>query len=241
MVRLRHIATLGVACAAFLSFSTVTAAAQAPNAVSTPEAPIILLLPTSPPEPPAWLAFEHAWTVVAAYTATITVFERSGTKTQNWVMDYTFRKPSSVTVHVIKGSNAGATLVWSGGTTVVGHRGSGLLAMIKKSFPLHDPQVTTIRGSSIDELSFAAFLTHAQGTPGSTSQGAGPAIDGIPTEAVTLIPTSAVADTGLTHEVAEISTMTSLPIRVLGYDGETLVRQVDFANIKLELLPVSMK
>jgi len=206
---------------------------QAQTAVGI-QAPITPLLPTPSAGPPAWAAFEYAWTYVTAYSTTITVFEQKGTQVQNSVFDYTFRKPSSVTVHYNKGINAGVTLEWSGGTTVVAHRGSGLMALFKKSFPLHDPQVTTIRGSSVDQLSFAAILAHSQGMPGTISQGSGPTILSILTAAVTLIPTSSIADTGLTHEIVDLSAMTSLPMRVLGYEGETLVRQVDFSNIKLQ-------
>jgi hypothetical protein len=63
-------------------------------------------------------------------------------------------------MHVLSGPNAGVAVVWGGGTTVIAHRGSGLAAMFKKTFALHDPQATTIRGSSIDQLSFGAILLH---------------------------------------------------------------------------------
>jgi hypothetical protein len=186
-----------------------------------------------PSKPAVWLAFERAWAGIASYSTTITFFERKGTKVQTTVLDYSFRKPSSATVHIVKGANAGVTIEWSGGTTVVAHRGSGLAALFKKRYSLHDPLMTTIRGSSIDQLSFAAILAHAQDSPGAISQATGPPIDGIPTEAVTLIPTSSVADTGLTREVVVISPLTNLPLRILGYAGTELVRQLDFANMKL--------
>jgi hypothetical protein len=125
-------------------------------------------------------------------------------------------------------------VVWGGGNTVVAHRGSGFTALFKKSFALHDPKVTTIRGSSIDELSFAALIAHAQDTPGVISQEAGPTILDIPTEAVTLVPTTSATNGGLTREVVDISTLTNLPLRVLGYQGETLMRQIDFSNVKLQ-------
>jgi hypothetical protein len=195
-------------------------------------------LPALSGPPPAWRAFELAWAGIAAYTATVTFFERKDARVQNTVLDYGFRKPSSATVHIIKGPNAGVTLEWSGGDTVVAHRGSGLLAMFKKKYALHDPLATTIRGSSVDQLSFAAILSHAQDTPGAITEAPGPVIDGIPTAAVTLIPTSSVADTGLTREVVAINSLTNIPMRVLGYDGPILVRQVDFSSIKLELAPL---
>ncbi len=184
-------------------------------------------------EPSAWAAFNDVWRSVTSYSATVIVFEREGKEVQSSVLDYTFRKPSSATVHFAAGPNAGVTVVWNGADTVVAHRGTGLAAIFKKTFPLHDPKVTTIRGSSIDQLSFAAMLAHAQGTPGIVSQGVGPTILGIPTEAVTLVPSSSVADTGLTREVVDIAVPTGLPLRILGYEGDTLVRQIDFSNMRL--------
>jgi hypothetical protein len=151
------------------------------------------------------------------YAATVTVFEQRDNRVQNVVFNYNFRKPSSVTVHVVAGTNAGVTLVWDGGTSVVVHRGSGFIAMFKKTLPLHDSQVTTIRGSSIDELSFGKILTHARQTPGTLSVRPGVVIGGVATEAVTLMPAKPATDAALTREVIEISTKTHLPKRVLGY------------------------
>jgi hypothetical protein len=161
----------------------------------------------------------------------VTLFERKGTQVQNWVVDYTFQKPSSATAHFIAGPDTGVTIEWNGGATVQAHRGRGLFALFKKTLSLHDPQVTTVRGSSLDQLSFGAFLTHEADTPGSIAQSAAPGIPGIPSEAVTLIATSAIANTGLTREVIEISSINHLPTRVLGYEGTRLVRQIDFADV----------
>ena len=219
MIRLHRIVAVALVCGCALGTP-----AQAQSPIPAPVATT----------PSAWAAFEHAWANVTAYSATVVVFEREGTHVQSTVLDYTFRKPSSATVHFAAGANAGVTVVWNGGGAVVAHRGTGLAALFKKTFALHDPAVTTIRGSSIDQLSFSAILAHSQGTPGIVSQEAGPTVLDIPTEEVTLIPTSSVADTGLTREVVDISVPTSLPLRVLGYAGETLVRQVDFSNIKVQ-------
>ena len=184
-------------------------------------------------EPTAWAAFKYAWNNVASYNATVIVFERQGTEIQSSVLDYTFSKPSSATVHFSGGPNTGVTIFWNGGDTVVAHRGSGLMALFKKTFSLHDHRVTTIRHSSVDQLSFAAILAHAQSTPGIASQDVGPSILDIPTEAITLIPTPSLGGTGITREVVDISVPTGLPLRILGYEGDTLVRQIDFSNIIL--------
>ena len=187
--------------------------------------------------PAAWTAFEKTWADVTSYSATVAIFEREGTQVQSSVLDYTFSKPASATVHFVAGQNVGATVVWNGGGTVVAHRGSGLAALFKRTFQLHDSQVTTIRGSSIDELSFAAFIAHSHGTPGIVSESAGPTILDIPTEAVTLVPASSATDTGVTREIIDLSVPTTLPIRVIAYEGDTLVREIDFSNVKLRISP----
>lgn len=227
VVRLRRAALI---CCSALILATSTAHAQV---VIQPVEPIAPLLPTPPPDPPAWTAFKDAWENIAAYSTTVTFFEQKGAQAQNSVFDYSFRKPASATVHFLKGPHAGAILVWNGGATVTVQLGSGLMGIFKKTLSLSDPLVTTIRGSTIDELSFAGILAHSQDTPGTISQADGPTILGIPTEAVTLIPTSSVRNSGLTHEIVDIPVVPSLPIRILGYEGETLVRQIDFSNIKL--------
>jgi outer membrane lipoprotein-sorting protein len=228
-------AALICGCATLFLLQMPPNQSRAQTVIESPSPAVTLLLPVPSPIPPAWAAFESAWTNITGYSTTITVFERNGTQLQNWVVDYTFHKPSSATLHFDAGPNAGVTIVWNGGDTVVAHRGSGLMALFKKTFSLHDPTVTTIRGSSIDQLSFGAILAHAKTTPGPISQAPGPVIDGVPTEVVTLVPTSSAANTGLSRETVDISTTTHLPVRVRGYDkDETLVRQIDFSNVKLE-------
>jgi outer membrane lipoprotein-sorting protein len=184
--------------------------------------------------PSAWVAFALAWVGISGYSATVTVSEQQGAQTQQEAFDYTFLKPSSATMHVVSGPNTGVTVVWGGGTTVVAHRGSGLTAMFKKTFPLHDPHVTTIRGSSLDQLSFGAILIHGADTAGVVSEGDGPTIDAVPTDQVTLVPTNAMIDTGLTLEVVDLSKATHLPVRLSGYEGTTLVRTIDFSNVVLK-------
>lgn len=234
---MRYIFPVRIVAAALLGGAIILSLGSSPapspaETTGTPM-PIATPAPALADAPPAWAAFEHLWAGVAGFRATITVYELKGSQAENLVFDYTFRKPSSVTAHVVKGPNAGATIVWGGGSTVVANRGTGLIALLKKTFSLHDPIVTTVRGSSIDQLSFGSMLAHAQETPGTISSTSGASIDGVPTASVTLLPTSSATNTGLTREIVDISTMTNMPVRVQGYDGPTLVRQVDFSNIKL--------
>lgn len=178
--------------------------------------------------------FERAWSGVQGYTARITLFEKEGSKVQRAVYTYTFSKPSQATLHVVSGTSAGDTLKWDGGTTVVASRGSGLLSIIKKKFSLHDPSVTTIRGSSVDQLGFGAILAHAQSIAGTLRPGTIATAGGVATQPLTLIPAVGARDAGYTREVVALSTTTHLPVRVLGYDGQTLVREVDFSQVTLQ-------
>jgi hypothetical protein len=150
-------------------------------------------------------AFARAWADVSGYNATVTIFDQKGTQTQNVVFDYTFRKPSSVTVHVVAGTNAGVTLTWDGGATVVARRGSGLAAMFRRTLSLHDPLVTTLRGSSIDQLSFGAILAYGEQQAGSLSEAPGEMIDGVAVNVVTLVAAGSATDAGLTRELVELS------------------------------------
>lgn len=217
-------------CVALLSLATMLG----PAATQSTAAPVAHSAVRGRTQPQAWVSFTRAWAAIAGYSATVAVFERKGAQTQHVVFDYTFRKPSSATVRVVQGPNAGVTLVWNGGTTMTAHRGSGLMTLFKRTISLHDPLATTIRGSSIDQLSFGAILAHAQKTAGIVSQGRGPMIDRVATDSVTLIAATSLSNTGLTREVVEISKTTHFPLRVLGYAGRTLVRRIDYSNVKLE-------
>lgn len=178
-------------------------------------------------------AFAGALSGVSGYGATVTIYDQKDTQTQNVVFDYTFSKPSNVTVHVTGGPNTGVTLDWNGGSTVVAHKGSGLAAMFSKTLSLHDPLVTTLRGDSIDQLSFNAILAHVQQQTGTLSVAAAEPIDGVPVKAVTLVPSTAASNDGLTREVLVLSAVTHLPMRLLGYEGSTLVRKIELSNVKL--------
>ncbi len=163
------------------------------------------------------------------------MFDKKDTQTQNVVFDYTFSKPSNVTVRVVAGPNAGITLNWNGGPTIVARRGSGLAAMFSRTLSLHDPLVTTLRGASINQLSFGAILSRAQLDVDRFSLIPGGTIDGSAANALTMMSTGSAANRGLTREVVEMSVATHLPLLVLGYNGLTLVSYVGFSNVKLSI------
>jgi outer membrane lipoprotein-sorting protein len=233
---MRKLAALGGGFAATAAAVVLMGVASGQDGGQTPSTASATPLPTAAPTgaPPALEAFARAWDSVTAYRAKVSVFEQ-GAEVQNAVFDYAFRKPSSFTVHVVDGPNAGVTLTWDGGTTLQATRGGGLFAaLFKRSIPLHDPLVTTIRGASMDQLSYGAILAHAEQTPGQLAESPGEPIAGTPTQALSLLPSDPAADAGLSREVIEISTATQLPIRIEGYEGERLVRKIDFSDVQPE-------
>ena len=225
------------ACAALLLLLGVNcgrATAQQSTGASSTSHAISVPMVSSAPVERELDAFARALSGINSYSATVTIFDQKDAQTQNVVFDYTFSKPSNVTVHVIAGPNAGATLTWIGGPTIVARRGSGIAAMFSKTLSLHDPLVTTLQGASIDELSFGAILLHAQQDVARLSLTSGGTIDGVAANALTLkSSTGSAVDPGLTREIVEMSTATHLPMRVLGYAGSMLVSNVGFSNVKL--------
>jgi hypothetical protein len=99
-------------------------------------------------------------------------------------------------------------------------------------FPTAD-RCRPVRRSSIDQLSFRAILAHAQQEAERLTQTPQADIGGVGIAAVTLMSADTAANAGLTREIVELSTSTHLPVQVLGYDGTTLVRQIDFAKVVL--------
>lgn len=175
--------------------------------------------------------FAQSWSHISGYHATITVFEREGKRTDNRVLTYEFSKPSHAVMHVLSGKDAGATLTWNGGPTLIGKKGHGFMSMFTKTFRLHDPTVTTVRGSSIDELSYASILRHLEQNREHLKDYPSNVIDGAPTRAISFVATSPATDAGLSREEFIFSQNTHLPIRVLGFEGKLLVRQVDFSHV----------
>jgi len=175
--------------------------------------------------------FTAAWNALSSYSTTITIYERKGAKDESHVLIYHFQKPAEVSVHVVSGSNAGTTVSWAGGTTVSA-RGAGLASMFRKTLSLHDPQVMSIRGESLDELSFGSILAHARQQDGKISQTTA-MVDGVQTDVLSIVPAQPLADGGLTREVVDLSAVTHLPVCVLGYEGPVLVRKIDFSKVTL--------
>ncbi|MBV8148210.1 MAG: hypothetical protein JO092_03875 [Candidatus Eremiobacteraeota bacterium] len=105
--------------------------------------------------------FATTWGTMSGYRAEIHCFSVKGSQTENSSFNYTFKKPSSISMTIVSGPRAGNTVTWSGGDSVTAGKG-----MFTKRFSLTDPTVTSLRGSTVVDLSFGSILKHAEDIEG---------------------------------------------------------------------------
>jgi hypothetical protein len=179
-------------------------------------------LPAKAPAP--LVAFANAWASMNGYKTAIHCFSGKDGKTENSQFNYTFTKPSSISMSILSGPGAGNTVTWSGGDTVTAGRG-----MFTKKFSLTNSAVTSLRGATVVDLSFGSILKHAETLKGKKSAAA-TTVDGAPVNAVTVNVAQPSSDNGLTREVLYLSGSSDLPVRVDGYVDTQLVSSCTFSN-----------
>ncbi|MBV8489513.1 MAG: hypothetical protein JO199_03210 [Candidatus Eremiobacteraeota bacterium] len=183
-----------------------------------------IALPAAADTPAPLTAFATAWSSMNGYSTSIHCFNVKGSDQQNSVYQYSFTKPSTISMNIVSGPSAGNSVNWSGGDTVrAGH------GMFTKNFALTDPTVTSLRGATVVDLSFGSILQHAQQTPGSMSVSQ-VNLGGATVNVVNLTPADPTKDNGLTREALFLSTTTNLPVRVDGFEGSQLVTSCSFSE-----------
>jgi hypothetical protein len=176
-------------------------------------------------------SFANAWSALHGYNATIQLYEMKGSNSEHAVFAYSFAKPTTVTMHVNQGPNSGATVKWTGGSTVYASKSGAFGITMGRNVSLSDPLVTSLRGYTVSDLSFAGILSHAQQTAGSLSSGS-TKLDGAMVTAITLNVANPAQDNGMTREVLYLSQSTQLPVRVDGFIGNQVVRMYRFTITK---------
>lgn len=179
-------------------------------------------VPAKAPAPLA--AFAKTWDAMNGYKTAIHCFSAKDGKTENSQFNYTFTKPSSISMSIVSGPRAGNTVTWSGGDTVTAGKG-----MFTKKFALTDSAVTSLRGGTVVDLSFGSILKHAEKLKGEKSAAA-IKIDGEDANVVTINVAQPSTDGGLTREILYLSGSTDLPLRVDGYVESQLVSSCTFSN-----------
>jgi len=175
-----------------------------------------------------------AFAKVNDYTATLTVHETDGKNSDDHVYDYAFMRPSLAKLDVKSGSNRGGGIVWNGGDSVKGHRG-GILSGIRLTLPLHDKQVISLRGDSMNTGLIPDMLDVFKRVKGDITEAAGPTLGGAPTDVVTLKVADPTANNGVSREALYLSKATHLPVRRDEFAGDALVKSETFSNLKLNV------
>jgi outer membrane lipoprotein-sorting protein len=166
------------------------------------------------------------------YTVSISTHELSGDNVQDRGYKYAFKKPALAKIETVSGPGRGSAAVWHGGDTVRGHQG-GFFSGIKLNIGIHDGRAVSLRGDTIDSASFPAQLEHFRTTKGELSEAAGPAIGGVATESLTLKVADPAANGNVSRDVLFLSSANHLPLRRERFEGERLVKQEEFTNLKL--------
>lgn len=183
---------------------------------------------------PAISAFDDAFGRVHDYTMTVTAHEVRGSDVQDRVYHYWFMKPHFAKIEVVSGAGAGSGGVWAGGDRVSGHQG-GFLSHFHLKVGLHDGRATSLRGYTIPDGLLQNEVDKYREIKGDLSQRSGPVIAGSPTDMVELRPANPSAVDGLTRMDIFLSKTTHMPLRQLRYQGDEMVAEDSFSELKLNV------
>ena len=176
--------------------------------------------------------FNDAWNKVDNYSCSIVVHETLGTQTQDRKYDFWFKKPNLAHIEITSGPGKGSGSVWHGGDTVLGHQG-GLFHGVKMNISLNDGRAVSLRGDNMTVGIFGNILAYYQSQASALTEGPGETIDGAATDMVTLKIANPAANKNVSRDVLYLSKATHLPVRRVKYEGDALVKQEDFVNVKL--------
>jgi len=180
---------------------------------------------------PAIAEFDSAFAKINDYTAMVRAHEVSGDATQDRVYHYWFKKPHQAKILIEDGDGRGSGGVWAGGSQVSGHQG-GLLSHFHLKVDLHDHRAVSLRGYTIPDGLLNNEVDKYREIKGELSQRNGPDIDGQATDAVELKPSDPAAVAGVTRMVIYLSKSTHLPVKQQRYEGEKLVAEETFYDVK---------
>ena len=193
---------------------------------------VLAIIPSLPASASPLSDFADAWAKINDYSCHVKVHEIDGSKSEDRVYAYAFKKPHMARTDIIEGPGKGGGAVWLGGDKVKGHQG-GFLSGIHLTVDIKDKRATSLRGDTIDTGTFGAILDAFKTTKGELSEGPGPAIEGTATEAITLKVASPAANNNVSRDQLFISKSTHLPVRRVRYEGDKIVKDETFSNLKL--------
>jgi hypothetical protein len=178
---------------------------------------------------PAGTALERlvgAWSSVHDYSVTIDAHEVLGKSSQDRVLHYDFRKPAHARLDLMARTRSVATILWSGGDSVVAYR-SGL-SFLRIRGSAEDRRFTSLRGNGVRTPVLgdivACFEQHQSGV----EERSGPIVNGQPTDEIVLeradisCAGESPADRAVTRDIIDVSRRDTIVMR-RRYEGSKLV------------------
>ncbi len=213
---------------AFAFLAACALAATVPATSATPAQPALLD------------QLAKRWASIDDYTATIVAHEVDGDRVEDRTMRFWFRKPDRAKLEMTGGGSAGSVLIWRGGSQVrVKPSGFGPFPL---SFDVHSGAITSIRGNTMLRPDLTSTLACFQAHRDVLKEATGPAIDGKPTQTLTLeiagglnCPGDSQADQDVTRDVLTIRTADGLVVLRERYVGSSVVEHWELHDVRVNV------
>jgi outer membrane lipoprotein-sorting protein len=180
---------------------------------------------------PAIEAFDATFAKINDMTYELHSHEAKGSSVQDRVYQYWFMKPHFAKTLISSGDKRGSGGVWTGEDRVSGHQG-GFLAGIHLKVDIHDGRATSLRGYTIPEgLPQSIVATYAN-VKGELKQSVGGKIDGVQTDVLDLKVSDPTSNKGISEQKLYLSQETHLPLRQILYEGDAVVLDQSFVDMK---------
>ncbi len=185
---------------------------------------------------PALEEFQKTFAGITDYQYQTVTHETTddGKTVEDRVYLFRWRKPTDAQIQVLAGRDKGGAATWHGGDTVSGHHG-GFLSGVHLTKSIHDRDTTSLRGDILISDAYDVIIKHFEDTPGTLAESPGPAIDGQPTTAVTLVVADPKANANVSKDVVYLSNASHLPLGRDQYVGILMVKTERFKDIKTNI------
>jgi outer membrane lipoprotein-sorting protein len=154
---------------------------------------------------------------------------RKGSEVEERTMNIYFKRPRFIRMDVLAGNragDAGGSGVYRNDGKVTGRKG-GFFSFLSATVDKHNPQVTSIRGMTIDQIDLQATLEKLL-LRLSTSASSLSVREGI--YELVFLPRDPSAEGGTTKEIISLDSATMLPVSAESFEGSRRVQHADWSD-----------
>ncbi len=189
-------------------------------------------------DPPLLDQLVKRWATIDDYTATIVAHEVDGSQTDDRTMRFWFRKPDRAKLVMTGGGSKGSILLWTGGTKARVHAAS--FPFLPLVLDINSGAIVSLRGNNMLRPDLTptvdCFVAHKE----AVREGAGPDVDGHPTQTLTLEVPAGIGcdgdpprDRDVTKDVLTITRDTGVIVLRERYAGPTLVERWQLKDVRI--------